>query len=101
MIIGGNSGVDNNVLSLNGSPVAKVSQGETLAVFPSGRAAANNNGKQVIELRIATEPSDDAWSKVSRISAAQIGHATPVIVKVAATTALKAASRRPITGGRQ
>jgi len=35
-MVGGKGGVDNNVLSLNGSPVAKVSQGETVSVTPQG-----------------------------------------------------------------
>jgi hypothetical protein len=48
-IIGGNGGVDNNVLSLNGKPVAMVGQGETLAVYPK---AANNNQSGPIQLEV-------------------------------------------------
>lgn len=39
MTIGGQGGVDNNTLSLNGQPIARVSRGETLNVSPNQRAA--------------------------------------------------------------
>ncbi len=35
-MVGGRGGVDNNVMSINGDPIAKVSQGETVTVSPSG-----------------------------------------------------------------
>ena len=37
--VGGVGGVDNNVLSVNGSPVARVSRGETVSVSPEGGGA--------------------------------------------------------------
>jgi hypothetical protein len=45
---GGFGGVDNNLLSLNGSPIARVSKGEQFSVSP---ANSNNPGRVVIELR--------------------------------------------------
>lgn len=45
--IGGFGGVDQNVLGLNGSPIAKVSRGEAVSVGNP----ANSNGRVVIELR--------------------------------------------------
>jgi len=36
--VGGNSGIDRNILSLNGSPVARVSQGERIAIRPGGES---------------------------------------------------------------
>ncbi|GGO96577.1 tape measure protein [Stakelama pacifica] len=47
MMIGGNGGMDQNVLSLNGKPVARVSRGETLNVVPNARAS-RNTGAMVI-----------------------------------------------------
>lgn len=35
MILGGASGLDRNLLSLNGSPIAKVTRGETMTITPS------------------------------------------------------------------
>lgn len=35
MVLGGNAGVDQNVLSLNGMPIAKTGRGETLSVSPA------------------------------------------------------------------
>jgi tape measure domain-containing protein len=36
--VGGNSGIDRNILSLNGAPVARVSQGERIAIRPGGES---------------------------------------------------------------
>lgn len=43
LTIGGNSGVDNNLLSINGQPQAWVSSGEGLGIFPRRRGGANDN----------------------------------------------------------
>lgn len=40
MTIGGNPGVDKNLLSLNGNPIAKVGKGETLSVSPNGSSGS-------------------------------------------------------------
>lgn len=40
-VFGGNGGVDRNVLSLNGSPIARVSKGEHFRVTPNGAAGAS------------------------------------------------------------
>lgn len=47
-VIGGNPGVDQNTLSINGSPVAKVGAGELLSVTPNigtanGKVASNSS----------------------------------------------------------
>lgn len=52
-IFGGRPGVDRNVLSLNGSPIARVSRGEHFAVTPSNRA-----GQQVTVLVQANDYFD-------------------------------------------
>ena len=45
MVLGGHGGTDNNVLSMNGEPVARVSRGETMTIDPvgaSGRGETTN-----------------------------------------------------------
>lgn len=44
MDIGGNPGIDNNTLSINGKRVAKVGMGEKLAIIPQGKALGYNPG---------------------------------------------------------
>jgi hypothetical protein len=39
IIVGGNGGIDNNLLSINGQPVARVNQGEHINIVPSNVAA--------------------------------------------------------------
>lgn len=46
-VFGGFGGVDQNVLSLNGSPIARVSKGEAFSVGNP----ANNNSRVIVELR--------------------------------------------------
>lgn len=46
-VFGGFGGVDRNILSMNGSPIARVSRGEHFSVTP----ANNNGGRIVVELR--------------------------------------------------
>lgn len=43
--IGGRSGVDRNVLSLNGEPVAKVSRGETAHIVPQAKRLSQGAGR--------------------------------------------------------
>ena len=48
MLIGGNAGVDQNTLSLNGQPIAAVSRGESLNISPTSRAAQRPSGGTTI-----------------------------------------------------
>jgi hypothetical protein len=43
MDIGGHGGIDRNLVSINGQPVARVSQGEKMAIIPAGIGAAGPN----------------------------------------------------------
>ncbi len=47
MVIGGNSGVDQNLLSLNNQPIAKVGRGETLDITPAG-GSRNGGGQNIV-----------------------------------------------------
>jgi len=51
-MIGGFAGVDQNLLSINGAPAARVGQGEIVTITPPGRAANDNSwGEVLAELR--------------------------------------------------
>lgn len=56
--IGGRGGIDMNILSLNGSPIARVSQGERIAIDPD-KAAQNGSGDRFqFDLRGAVMTAD-------------------------------------------
>lgn len=42
--MGGSSGIDTNLLSLNGQPLANVSAGEVMTITPARGGASNDNG---------------------------------------------------------
>jgi hypothetical protein len=76
MMIGGRGGVDSNLLSINGSPVARVSRGEWLSVAndrgPSrGNTVINMNGVMT---------TDQFWAQIGRVhdSAAATGSSMAV-----------------------
>lgn len=100
--VGGNGGLDNNVMSINGQRVAMVNKGETVAVIPkaSRMSLGGGGGAQQIHLVIETAPSDDAWGKVSSISATHIGHAAPVIITTAVKETFRQSQRPALGGGR-
>lgn len=52
MILGGRSGIDRNLLSLNGAPLARVSAGEHMTIAPANDRAGNArmNGELVVRL---------------------------------------------------
>lgn len=57
-IIGGLGGVDRNLLSLNGSPMAWVSRGERLSVMPNLAGPSNDTGP--VRVQIVPSPYFDA-----------------------------------------
>jgi hypothetical protein len=73
---GGMDGIDKNILSLNGSPIAAVTKGETATI---GRGAANDRGPIVFDLRGAVMTQDlldqmnalAATNSISVVGAAQ------------------------------
>lgn len=78
IVVGGRAGVDQNLLSLNGSPVARVSRGETLDISPDG------GGGRPVNVTFNFPPGTDADS--FRRSEGQIAARTQL--------ALQQASRR-------
>ncbi|MFO6447868.1 phage tail tape measure protein [Erythrobacter sp. NE805] len=60
MRLGGMAGVDRNVLSLNGSPIARVTAGETMQIRPANDRGA---GTTIVQ-NYYTLPSDEFWNRV-------------------------------------
>lgn len=81
MQLGGFSGVDRNLLSLNGSPIAKVSQGETMEIKPANDAVGG-------QIRIEPSPYFNA---IVDERAAQV--AAPLAVRAEHAGAARARSQ--------
>jgi hypothetical protein len=83
---GGRGGIDKNILSLNGSPIAAVSRGET-ATIGNGRRAAND---QPIVIHIVGEEGAAFVPRVAAIS----GITSSQSIQIAQKTQMKKATRR-------
>ncbi|MED5546131.1 MAG: hypothetical protein VYD90_12850 [Pseudomonadota bacterium] len=73
--IKGFPGVDQNLLSLNGNPIAQVSQGEIVNVRKGAISMANDNGQAGDTYNYYTMPSDQFWAEVDGRGASQAGRA--------------------------
>lgn len=82
MRLGGIAGMDRNILSLNGSPIAKVSAGETMEISPGGKSGA------AVVNNYYTLPSEEFWARVDGRAGEQIGRAAPAIAAAGATQAI-------------
>jgi hypothetical protein len=82
MRLGGFGGIDRNILSLNGSPIAKVSAGETMQISPSGKGGAT------VVNNYYTLPSEEFWNRVDGRAGDVIGRAAPAIASAGATQAI-------------
>ena len=61
MTLGGFGGVDRNLLSLNGAPIARVSKGEELNVTPSG--GSSNDRPIVVQMNINGVRDADSFNR--------------------------------------
>lgn len=103
--IGGNGGIDRNVLSINGQPRAMVSADEKIAVIPQGKALAFGGGQAASgagagvpqRVTIAIQSTGDFEAKVTEIAghvAVEIGRAAaPQIIAGAKAETLRAITR--------
>ncbi len=79
MVLGGRGGTDNNLLSLNGRPLARVSSGETMSISPNQRLGAGQapvvNQTFVLDARygITTPQLMDYVNKTASAKAAEAG----------------------------
>lgn len=83
MKLGGMPGVDSNLLSLNGSPLARVSRGETMTIAP-----ANDRGGAQVVNNYYTLPSDEFWQRVDGRADQRVMAAGPGIAQAGAGMAL-------------
>lgn len=67
--LGGLSGIDKNVVSLNNMPVARTTLGETMTISPANDRGGNANGNGPIELHIY----GDEAANIARIEAVSSG----------------------------
>ena len=56
--IGGTNGIDNNQLSINNEPVARVTRGETITVTPKGETSRGDGRPILINFNIQTPDAD-------------------------------------------
>lgn len=83
MKLGGMPGLDTNILSLNGSPLARVSRGETMSITPA------NDRSGPLNITITMDESTGALGAfVRNESGALIAQAAPVIAGQGASQAL-------------
>jgi TP901 family phage tail tape measure protein len=91
----GNGGVDRNLLSMNGSPIARVSRGEVMEVTP-----ANDRGRGGGELRVSVDLDNELLrARVIETSGAVVAAAEPRIVSKAAQATVKTLTRRKLGSG--
>jgi hypothetical protein len=105
--IGGNGGIDNNMLSINGQPVARVNQGEQLNIVPANQQVRGGGSGGVIHLtqnisvdgRNSVTPADFA----AQIVAVANDHANKVAsaaAQIGAAGGADFARRTAVLGGR-
>lgn len=83
MTLGGYPGIDTNLLSLNGSPLAKVSRGETMAIRP-----ANDRGDQG-RIDVFVHPSGEFDTRVTGVAARVVAQSAPAIAQQGAGIAME------------
>lgn len=86
-LVGGNSGTDNNILSINGQPRARVSATERISVTPQGKAVHPVSGSVAVlrpQVTVISAPqfdlrgmigTDKLFREVSRVSRAHAAQA--------------------------
>lgn len=96
MLIGGRGGVDNNLLSMNGQPIARVSRGETLNV--SNRALVRSAASSTpIVVKVMADEGAMFVPRVQQIS----GDVSVQVVRASAPGIVKASSIQARADARQ
>jgi hypothetical protein len=91
MRLGGIAGVDRNLLSMNGRPLARVSAGEWLDITP----ANNRGGGRVVYFdNRGAVMTEDLLNQMNGMVASGIAKAAPHIASAGAQQALGAARRQ-------
>ena len=95
-VVGGNSGIDKNIMSINGEPTVRIGSGETVAVIPPRIPSARSIGQdrqQAAQVSIHVAANDYFDAKVASISGGQINSAAPHIAAGGAQLAGNNAAR--------
>ena len=92
--IAGHSGIDSNLLSLNGTPVARVSSGEVVDVH---RGDPKNNGSPVVVEIVAGEMFD---ARVVQGAARVVKASAPTMMSMSSARTRRDAARPIMPGGR-
>lgn len=110
MMIGGKPGIDQNVLSLNGSPIARVGMGERLDVVPQGRTLASpgsamsaHGASTPQQVKLVIQTTEDFEARVTEISgnvAVEVQRAAaPQIIAASKTETIRTLSRPGLNRG--
>ncbi len=107
MMIGGRGGMDQNILSLNGQPVARVSRGERMDIVPpSAISGVHGGGGAPVKITLEVGAGEYFDARVSKVAgpiasqaAVEVVHvAAPRIAKAAENEVYRRANRRLIGG---
>lgn len=99
LLIGGNGGVDRNVLSLNGMPIARVSRGERLDISTGnpaaatigslgGRSAAGAGGMVALQVTLSGDLDARIDNRAAGVAVTVLKAGAPEIVQAAAETTM-------------
>lgn len=91
MILGGRSGIDRNLLSLNGAPLARVSAGERMTISPANDRAAGAGGGIVV---VKVEEGALFRPVVASTAGRVVAEASPAIMDGSARVTASRAARR-------
>lgn len=92
MILGGRSGIDRNLLSLNGAPLARVSAGERMTISPSNDRAGAGGGRG--ELIVRLEKDGSLTAHMAGIAGRVVEAAAPGIATAGAGEAMSRLAQR-------
>ncbi|MBD2842710.1 hypothetical protein [Erythrobacter rubeus] len=91
--IRGLAGIDRNILSLNGSPVARVSAGEIMDVRKGSSAYGSGRTNERPRVDLYVHPSGEFDTRVEGVSANVVRQSAPQIVQAAVGETLRQLSR--------
>lgn len=96
MLIGGRAGTDNNVLSLNGHPFARVSRGERLDIVPNQRlaqAGPQGGGVSVVRLELSGDIDARIQTQAAGVAVQVVRASAPTIIDASANETMRRAGR--------
>lgn len=98
MRLGGLAGIDRNLLSLNGRPIARVGRGEVMDIRPANEGGAGG-GASVIKVRLGDGLIGDILKQAAGQSVEIIEAVAPDMVQAASNVARRDFARSSMPGG--